>query len=89
MTTIQPLSTGIPAGCPIPVEPERCVDCGARIHYNTGRCFPCQLSVKLRAAAVAWEEVRWAIGNCRTCAAAFGYTGPADGRLCRHCREVW
>ena len=89
MATIQTLFTGIPVGRPIPVDLTRCFDCGAPIRHNTGRCFPCQLGVKLRAAAVAMEEVRWAIDNCRTCAAAFGYAGPADGRLCRHCQEVW
>ena len=88
MTTIQPLSTGIPAGRPIPVDPDRCFNCGAPIRHITGRCFICQLGVKLRAVAAAEEEVRWARSNCCTCAAAFGYTGPADGRLCRWCGEV-
>ena len=82
-------TTGIPAGRPIPVDLERCFDCGTRVPHNTGRCFPCQLGVKLRAAAVAMDEVRWAIAHCRICATAFGYAGPADGRMCQHCREVW
>ena len=89
MATIRPLSTGKNAGRPIPVDLDRCFDCGAPIRHNTGRCFPCQLGVKLRAAAVAMEEVRWATSNCRFCARAFGYSGPADGRLCQHCQEVW
>ncbi len=90
MAATQPiLSTGPQAARPIPVNLAQCFDCSASIRHNTGRCFPCQLSVKLRAAAVAMEEVRWAISNCRNCATAFGYRGPADGRLCQHCREVW
>ena len=81
--------TGIPAGRPIPVDLDRCFDCGAPIRHNAGRCFPCHLGVKLRVAATAMDEVRWAIANCSICATAFGYTGPTDGRMCQHCLEVW
>lgn len=85
MATIRTLSTGIPADRPIPYAPSRCFDCGAAIPADLGRCFPCRLSVKLRAAAAALEEVQYAIRTCVRCAAAFGQVGPADGRLCAAC----
>ncbi len=84
------LSTGaIPPGCPIPVDLDHCFDGGARIKHNTGRCFPCRLGVKLRAAAAAMTKVQRAIEGCVNCAQAFGVLGPSDGRLCQECAEVW